>query len=142
MSRRAAAAGGNQLGLLFDSDPQREKRREKKIESATKPSTGPRGEKLTIDEAFARFHRKHPEVADYLFERMKDCRRDGVEHFGIGCIWELCRWNYRLEKDEGEPYRFNNNFRALYSRLLMAEHPEFSDFFETRKRRADGAKTE
>jgi hypothetical protein len=142
MSRKAAAGVG-QLGL-FNLEPQQEKRprREKKTEPATKPSTGPRGEKLTIDEAFARFHGRHREVADYLFERMKDCRRDGVEHFGIGCIWELCRWNYRLEKDEGEPYRFNNNFRALYSRLLMTEHPEFSNFFETRKRRAKGAKTE
>ena len=34
-------------------------------------------------------------------------------------------------------FKVNNNYKAFYSRLFMVEHPQYEDFFRTRKSNAD-----
>ena len=89
---------------------------------------------LRMEEAFERFDRENPEVYRLLLRFAYEIRSIGRDRFGIDLLWSRVRWEY-LTRDTTEPYKLNNNHRAFYARKIMAEHPEFAGFFETRAQR-------
>ena len=52
----------------------------------------------------------------------------------INGIFEVLRWS-RMET-EGEEFKLNDHYRALYARDIMINEPDLEDFFEIRRRRA------
>ena len=63
-------------------------------------------------------------------------RRRGVTQYGIGGLFEVLRWQRRMETvDPASDYKLNNNYRSFYARLLMEREPELRDFFELRSLR-------
>lgn len=94
------------------------------------------GPELTIREAWQRFHADNPWVYDKLLElcRFWVSRRPG-QRLGIGMLFERLRWDLAI-RTTGEPLKLNNNYRALYARKIMDEHPEFADLFQTRRLRS------
>ncbi len=50
-------------------------------------------------------------------------------------LYERLRWESGIRTD-GSPYRLNNDFTALYSRLLIERRPEWSEAFRLRELRA------
>lgn len=86
----------------------------------------------TITEAFRAFDAAHPEVYRYLLGLAADLSARGFRHYGIGAMWERMRWHFQVERDEDEEFKLNNNYRSRYVRKIIAEHPEFEQFFETR----------
>jgi hypothetical protein len=98
-----------------------------------KPVDGNVG-KGTIEERFSRFHERNPHVYEALRQIALWCHRNG-KRMGIKAIYERARWEFNIRTD-GEPYRLNNNFTALYARKIMSEEPQLVGFFETRRRRA------
>jgi len=89
---------------------------------------------LTIEERFQLFHDQNPHVANILAQRAFSLKRQGVRHWGIAALFEVLRYEFAL-KTQGDAFKLNNDFRALYSRMLMDEYPELEGFFETRARR-------
>ena len=85
-----------------------------------------------IELAFRDFHHAHPIV--YL--RLRDLARAWKRHIGnqvgIATIYEQLRWQLAMEKTED--YKLNNNYRALYARLLMENEPELRGLFNLRER--------
>lgn len=81
--------------------------------------------------AFEAFHAENPHVYRKLRELALEARRAGVEHLGIAVLFERLRWYSQVETT-GDQYRLNNNFRALYARLLMQREPELREFFRLR----------
>jgi len=68
------------------------------------------------------------EVLRLALERRRAGRRRGE----INLLCALVRdQSYGLGKDE-QGYAVNNSYRSLLARRLMAEHPEFEGWFETR----------
>jgi hypothetical protein len=63
-------------------------------------------------------------------------KRAGHHHCGMKMLWEALRYQSALQT-RGEPYKLNNNYTALYARMLMENEPELRGFFETRERRAN-----
>lgn len=92
-------------------------------------------DKDKIAKAFYRFHRENPCVYKELLWLSRELMRKGVHHYGIGALFEVIRYN-RAIKTNSNDFKLNNNFRALYARLLMATEPDFENFFETRIRKA------
>lgn len=90
---------------------------------------------LSIQERFEQYHAEHPEVFAILVKLCYQLRASGHTHYGIKGIWERARWHFHVERGMAE-YKLNNNFTSRYVRLIVAEHPDFAEFFETRELRA------
>lgn len=89
----------------------------------------------TIEERFEAFHAANPHVAETLAQMALELRRRGWKRYGIAALWEVLRFQRAMQTDSNEPYKLNNDFRALYARLLMQQYPELDGFFEIRARR-------
>jgi hypothetical protein len=63
-------------------------------------------------------------------------RRQGRKHYGIKALYEVVRFHRALSARSEADWQLNNNYSALYSRLLMQNEPALRDFFRTRRRRA------
>ena len=83
---------------------------------------------------FMEFHEANPEVYQELRKLSLDLVDHGRERYGIGGLFEVLRWHraMRTTDDEQEDFKLNNNYRALYARLLMLVEPRLRGFFETR----------
>ena len=93
-----------------------------------------RGE--TIEERFRAFHDANPHVYRLLRALALDYKRAGHRHCGMKMLYEVLRYRSGIYT-QGEPYKLNNNYTALYARLLMEREPELAGFFEIRERRAE-----
>lgn len=87
----------------------------------------------SIEERFDAFHGRNPQVYKALRQLALDMRGRGVRHYGIKALFEVLRYEYAL-RTEGDTFKLNNNYTALYARLLMEQEPELAGFFETRRR--------
>ena len=89
---------------------------------------------LTIGQRFELFNRANPHVADAL-ESLAAQWLARHAHVGMKALYERLRWESGIRTD-GNPYRLNNDFTALYSRLLIERRPEWSEAFRLRELRA------
>jgi hypothetical protein len=87
----------------------------------------------SLAERFARFHAENPQVHAAIGAVVSDLRAHGVRRFGMKAIFERLRWLYTIQT-RGDDFKLNNNYTAFYARLLVAERPELSAFFEIRER--------
>lgn len=94
------------------------------IEDEDDPRSG------TLVERAERFHQRNPAVYHYAVSICRWARARGIRHYGIGAVWEIMRFKY-LET-YGDIYKLNNNHRAFYARLVMAQEPDLAGFFQTR----------
>lgn len=88
-----------------------------------------------VVDSFVNFHRKNPRVYALLEKAAFEVWDAGFRHFGIACLWENVRWKVAMET-KGDDFKLNNSFRSAYARLLILEHPQFQNFFQTRKSKA------
>lgn len=58
----------------------------------------------------------------------------GHERVGIKQMWEVIRYEYGATT--GDTFRANNSFTSRAARDLIALHPEWAEFIETRELRA------
>ena len=90
-----------------------------------------------IELAFKEFHAKHPDVYYQLLRLAREWVAAGHRKLGIATLYEKLRWEWHvsglLDKDG---YKLNNNYKALYARMLMENHPELEGVFEIRERTA------
>lgn len=88
-----------------------------------------------IARAFARFHADNPHVYEGLRKLALQVRRVGRDHYDIGALFEVLRFEHAIETTSGDGLKLNNNYRALYARLLMDQEPELDGFFQLRERK-------
>lgn len=94
----------------------------------------------TIQERFEEFHKANPhiyrEIERYTLRLYRrDMERFGrVKRFGISPIIEALRYDHRL-RTTSDDFKINNNYRALYVRMLIRHHPKLEPMFERRERR-------
>ena len=89
----------------------------------------------SIEAVFREFHAANPHVYEGLRDGALDLRRAGWKHFGIARLYEGLRYQ-RAVVTTADDFKLNNNFRALYARMLMEQEPELAGFFELRQRTA------
>lgn len=88
---------------------------------------------MSIQAAFDKFHAENPEVFEAMITYARALRRAGHERLSIALLAERVRWD-RLISTTGDQYKLNNNFKAVYVRLLD-EMPEFKGRFTLRTRK-------
>lgn len=88
----------------------------------------------TITWRFLLFHCYHPDVYDILVALTRNRRRQHPNKpVSISQIYEQARWDL-LDRDTARG--LNNNYRALYARLIMAKEPDLEGVFHVRERRS------
>lgn len=85
----------------------------------------------TIEERFWAYHRAHPECYAKLVAACRNVLAAGRTHWSIDGAFEVVRY-FRYIRPDAEAYRLNNNYRALYARLIMQREPDLAGFFEVR----------
>lgn len=113
-----------------DVAPMRAIRAQPADNSGTTP--GQPADKIT--ERFRAFHAQNPHVYARVVELVVDAVLRGDRRIGVGALFEQLRYSERTET-HGDRYRLNNDYRAPMVRLLLEEHPEWSDLFELRERK-------
>lgn len=88
----------------------------------------------SIADRFAAFHAANPHVYDGLRVLALDLLRAGVRRFGVGLLYERLRWE-RAIRTGGDTFTLNNDFRALYARLLVDDVPSLAGALRMRQRR-------
>lgn len=92
---------------------------------------------LTIAEQFEKFHEDNPEVYATLVRLAREwIRKTGRRHLGIGQLTERARWEIAMATSDPD-YKINNNYRAYYARLMMAENRDLDGIFNLRVSEAD-----
>lgn len=94
-----------------------------------------------IEQAFQRFHAENRHVYAELERRALAYQERGVKRIGIAKLVEDVRHDPLLVT-RSDDFKLNNNYRALFARLLIHYHPELSDMLATRERREKGHTTE
>jgi hypothetical protein len=87
-----------------------------------------------IEREFKDFHAEHPEVYDQLVRLARTWQVNGTAKLGIATLFEVLRWNSHLNPNHTGGYKLNNNYRALYARLIMKQEPSMRHLFEIRER--------
>lgn len=87
--------------------------------------------------AFHRFHKKHPEVWDFLVHEIRLRIAHGFTAFSYHSLWEYARWKLEMQKGPNETFRMNDHSAPFYARAITILHPEFNGLAEFRKSIAD-----
>lgn len=90
----------------------------------------------TRESAFQRHHAESPEIYEWFCRFTLEKIHKGAKHVGAKAVWERLRFESPVRED-GSPYKLNNNFTAFYARLFMQDHPQYAGIFETRTAKAD-----
>lgn len=91
-----------------------------------------------IERAFHGFHSENPWVYDRLRDMALQLKRTGRDSYGIAALFEVLRYEHAIQTKSRDGLKLNNNYRALYSRMLAQQEPELRDFFRMRLRRPRG----
>ena len=91
-------------------------------------------EEATLEEQFEIFHDANPHVYRAILALCRKATIRGLAKWSIRGIFEILRWESGLET-AGNAWKLNNNFAALYARMVMRHHWEYRKFFEIRKMR-------
>jgi hypothetical protein len=87
--------------------------------------------------AFHEFHKRHPEVLDFLVEEIRLRIEHGFGAFSYHSLWEYARWKLEMEKGPGATFLMNDHAAPFYARAITVLHPEFNGRAEFRVCRAD-----
>lgn len=77
------------------------------------------------------FDRENPHVIDRLRGLALHAVAHGRRRLSINELFEVLRYEHGI-KTQGDEFLLNNNYRAYYSRKLMATTPKLDGMFETR----------
>ena len=83
------------------------------------------------------FKEANPWVIERLTKMCYALYNNGHNHYGIGALVEVLRYQHATTNDPTSDFKFNNNYRAFMAREIMQENPIFEGFFSTRKSVAD-----
>jgi hypothetical protein len=86
---------------------------------------------------FHEFHRKHPEVLDFLVEEIRSRFNRGFTSFSYRTLWEYTRWKLEMEKGPGDSFLMNDHCAPLYACAIAILHPEFDGLAAFSKDKTD-----
>lgn len=87
----------------------------------------------TIDERFAEYDNKHPEIWEAFEAMTLKLIKKGKRHYSADMVFHEIRFETRLSGKPDDTFKINNDFVSRYSRKFLDRHHEHHSFFETRK---------
>jgi hypothetical protein len=91
-----------------------------------------------LRDAFARFHREHPEIYVLFDKFAQQAIAKGHKRFSADALLHRIRWEASIET-AGHPYKINDHFSAYYARLWIENNPGREGFFERRVAEGEAA---
>jgi hypothetical protein len=88
---------------------------------------------VSIRKNFERFHRENPHVYVLLVQYARQVKAAGVTHYAIATLFERVRWHLTIDTKSRDGFKLNNNYRAHYARLIMAQEHDLAGLFELRE---------
>ena len=85
---------------------------------------------------FEQFDRDNPKIWELIERFCAAVIEAGMKKWSISGIFERIRWEFYVVTKSKDEWKINNNHRAYYARKWLAAHPEYPDFFETRRVRS------
>ena len=81
--------------------------------------------------AAAEWMAAHPQAMTVFRDLARRCveRRRRI---GISALVERVRWEFSIERHDGEEFKVNNNYAAYIARELIATVPGFAPLIQTR----------
>lgn len=87
---------------------------------------------------FWTFHADNPQVYTRLVSLARRLVERGHSTIGIGMLFEVLRWHHAMTtNDAASDFKLNNNYRALYARLIMTREGDLDGVFRTRELQGD-----
>ena len=84
------------------------------------------------------FHHANPHVYLTIVELAREAKNNrGYTKWGMQGVLEVLRWNAEFTTLAPFDYKLNNNFRSIYSRVIMANEPDLAGFFEIRNAKVE-----
>lgn len=91
----------------------------------------------SIPERFQEFHKLNGHVYVALVMLAREFREaTGRQHIGIKMLWEKLRYEFGVRTHGESDYSLNNDYTALYARLIAQQEPDLADAFEFRRLRS------
>jgi hypothetical protein len=87
-------------------------------------------------ERFELYHKDNPQIYETFRAFTLRAINRGHRHLSAEFIYNIIRWETGVTEKGGE-FKINNNYKPFYSRMFMKEFPEYADFFEKRRSKAD-----
>ena len=84
---------------------------------------------------FKRYHTDNPHVYEAFRKCAFEMRDTGRTKYSAKNIVEKIRWDYDIANTH-DTFKINNDFIAIYARLLVYHWPQFEGFFEFRTMKA------
>ena len=81
--------------------------------------------------AWKRWHSENPEFYELFCRFTREAISKGHLNLSAWLVVNRIRWETSIVT-RGDDYKIRNDFIALYSRLFMAENPQYAGFFRTR----------
>jgi len=88
----------------------------------------------TIQERYSAWIAANPWVLDAMEHLIGAWLAAGHKRAGVKQAWEVLRWQYG--RTTGDTFKANNTWTSRVARDLLARHPEWSEYIETRELRA------
>ena len=82
------------------------------------------------------FHEKNPEVYEVFKQFTFQAINRGHKNLSSEMIVNRIRWETDVMTTDKD-YKINNDYKPFYSRLFMAEHKQYENFFRKRGSHAD-----
>lgn len=88
----------------------------------------------SLIQKFKKYHRENPEVYFRFTYFSMEMKKAGFKRYSPWGIVHRVRWHFDKRSSGSSAFKVNNDFVALFSRLLMHDHPVvFGRFFNKRE---------
>lgn len=102
--------------------------------------TAPDEQDDAIQRRFEQYHEKNPQVLVALTEIAMRMKEEGRQRLSISELFEILRYHKRMQVDSTDQFKFSNDYRSRYVRLMVKIFPELSGLFELRELRSVNGK--
>jgi len=87
---------------------------------------------MNIENRFWKFHYENQHVYQMFCRFCREMMGAGYTVLSAGLIFERMRWETMILTNDPE-FKLNNNYRAYYARLWMADHADTGCIFRIRE---------
>lgn len=90
----------------------------------------PQQRNMTLQERFEQFHTANPHIYDMLVELSRKMKaKKNMRQWSVYAAYELVRYQWNPQTRTFDDYKLPNEFRPLYSRLIMQQESDLDGFF-------------
>jgi hypothetical protein len=92
--------------------------------------------KAQMYQKFLDFDAENPKIWDMFCLFSQQLIHAGWDRYSADAILHRVRWETAV-RGVNDQFKINNNYSAFYARKFREHYPEYEEFFETRKSKAD-----